>query len=77
MFDVNKIEENIRDQYNCNVWIEQRRYRFIVLNFGKVCRRKRNYEKFCNDMLDVKLFRLVSIDYGIKYEVVVFREYEK
>lgn len=70
MLDANKIEENTRDQHNCNAWTEQRRYRFTASNFGKVCRRKRNHEKFCNDMLDAKPFRSASTDHGIKYEAV-------
>lgn len=77
MLDANKIEENTRDQHNCNAWTEQRRYRFTASNFGKVCRRKRNHEKFCNDMLDAKPFRSASTDHGIKYEAVALREYEK
>lgn len=67
MFDVKKIEENIRGQYNCNVWIEEYRYRFIVLNFGKVLRRKRNYKKFCNDFV-------VYMSRGFSIERIYFDE---
>lgn len=77
MLDANKIEENTRDQHGCNAWTEERRYRFTASNFGKVSRRKRNHEKFCNDMLDAKPFRSASTDHGIKYEAVALREYEK
>jgi len=61
----NKTEENTRGQHNCNDWVEERRYRFEASNFGKVSRRKRNHDKFCNDMLDAKPFRSASTDHGI------------
>ena len=64
----NKIKVNTRGQHNCNAWVEERRYRFTASNFGKVSRRKRNHDKFCNDMLDAKPFTSASTDHGIKYE---------
>ena len=61
MPDAKKIEENTRDQHNCNAWTEERRYRFTASNFGKVSRRKRNHKKFCNDFV-VYMSRGLSIE---------------
>ena len=77
MLDANKIEENTKAQHTCSAWTEERKIRFTASNFGRVSRRKRNHEKFCNDLLDAKPFRSASTDHGIKYEPVALREYEK
>lgn len=41
MPDAKKIEENTRDQHNCNAWTEERRYRFYSLKFWKGVKKKK------------------------------------
>lgn len=64
-------------QHTSCAWTEERKFRFTASHFGRVSRRKKNHEKFCNNLLDAKPFISVSTDHGIKYEPVALREYEK
>lgn len=75
--EANKIEEETRGQHQCEQWMKERKMRFTASNFGRVYRRQRNYEKFCEDLLTAKPFRSVSTQHGITYEPVALREYEK
>lgn len=52
VFDAYKLEEETRDQAECDEWMREQKLRFMTSNFGKIVERERNHEKF------VKIFWL-------------------
>ena len=51
--------------------------RFTASKFGRVARRKKNFEKFCSDLINAKPFTSKSTEHGKHYEPIARREYEK
>jgi hypothetical protein len=75
--DANKLERETREQSSCDEWVQARKLRFTASRFGKVARRKKNFEKFCCDQIDAKPFKSRSTEHGIHYEPIAKREYQK
>lgn len=49
------------------VWMKERKMRSTASNFGRVYRRQRNHEKFCEALLTAKPFRSPSTQHGITH----------
>lgn len=75
--DANKLERDTTEQSNSNEWVQARKLRFTASKFGRVARRKKNFEKFCSDLVTAKPFKSRSTEYGIYYEPIAKREYQK
>lgn len=67
MIDANKLEEETRDQAECDEWMREWKLRFTASNFGKIARRQRNHEKFVKDLLAQTLVSTAAMEHGKKY----------
>ena len=46
LLDANKLQQKTREQSSSGEWVQARKLRFTASRFGKVARRKKNFEKF-------------------------------
>lgn len=65
------IEENTRNQRNCQQWFNERRNRLTASNFGKVCKMKRTTS--CKNMVHTLLYgthfqNIKQLEYGKEFE---------
>ena len=51
--------------------------RFPASKFGRVAGRKKNFEKFCSDLINAKPFTSKSTEHCKHCEPIAGREYEK
>jgi len=74
----NDIETKTRGQFNCEVWKQERKFRFTASNFGLISARKRHRKSFfVKSLLHPKLFSSQYTNHGIKYEPVALEQYQK
>ena len=77
LMEITKLEKETREQHENEEWFQARKMRFTASKFGRVARRKKNFEKFCSDLINAKPFTSKSTEHGKHYEPIAGREYEK
>ena len=64
--EITKLEKETREQHDNEEWFQARKMRFTASKFGRVASRKKNFEKFCSDLINakpspLKVLNMVSI----------------
>ena len=77
LLDANKLEQETREQFSSDDWVQARKLRLTASRFGKVAKRKKNFKKFCCDQITAKLFKFRSTEHHIYYEPIAKKEYQK
>ena len=74
---INNIESSARDQFQSQQWKEERKFRLTASKFDLIVKRKRNFEKFAAELINLKPFTSRYVEHGIKYEPVAIEAYER
>ncbi|KAK2548747.1 hypothetical protein P5673_030996 [Acropora cervicornis] len=54
--EINTLEGDTREQANSQLWVSERKYRFMASNFHLISHRQRHHEKFANTLMHPKPF---------------------
>lgn len=77
-FNRAEILNNTVDQFNCNEWLEIRRIMLTASNFGKICRRKKDFGKLVSQIKATSnMVPTAAMKHGIIYESVALERLER
>ena len=76
VINVNKLDQDTREQADSQEWMKERKPRFTASNFGRIRKRQRNHDKFVEELLNQKRFTTAATKHGKEHESVALKCYE-
>ena len=73
LMDSTKLEEETRKQHESAEWFQARKMRFTASKFGRVARRKKNFEMLCFDLMNAKFFTSTFTSFSQNMVIIMSR----